>query len=253
MKQTIKRKTITKVDTSCRSQIKILGEAKMFKELVRRLVLSNKSDDHSEIWNAFCKENISHEIVSRNTSFRQYTLPENESDILKNENLPEEFWQKLFLGLRDQGCKNVTIETEQVVNIRIAGIERELTLENLDQNVLEDYGDLLTTQTAIPDIMIPQDDKSLLKDELREKYENLKRKHDNEQARKAFFSTLINSPEAKRLQNLQSQEAEFYVQDQLIKLWRKLNIPGVILRGVQTYENVGRHLSEFGIKLSKLR
>ena len=226
----------------------------MFKELVKKLVLCNKSNDHSEIWNAFCKENVSPEIVSKNTSFQQYNLPEkNESDILKNETLPEEFWQKLFLCLRDKGCKNVTIETEQVVKIRIAGIERELTLDSLDQNVLEDYGDLLTTQTAIPEIMIPQDDKSLLKDELREKYENLKRKHDNEQARKAFLSTLINSPEAKRLQNLQSQEAEFYVQDQLIKLWRQLNIPGVILRGVQTYENVGRHLSEFGIKLSKLR
>ena len=223
----------------------------MFEELVKKLVLCNKSNDHSEIWNAFCKENVSPEIVSKNTSFQQYNLPE--SDILKNETLPEEFWQKLFLCLRDKGCKNVTIETEQVVKIRIAGIERELTLDSLDQNVLEDYGDLLTTQTAIPEIMIPQDDKSLLKAELKEKYENLKKKLNDEQAIKASLSTLKNLPEAKRLQNLQSQEAEFYVQDQIIKLWRQLKIPGVILRGVRTYENVGKHLSEFGIKLSKLR
>ena len=64
---------------------------------------------------------------------------------------------------------------------------------------------------------------------------------------------LLESPEAQRLKAIQSKEAEYYVQDQLVKVCEKLSLPLVVLRGVQTYSDVGKHLTEFGIKFSKLR
>ena len=227
----------------------------MFKGIVTRLVLSSKDKDNSSIWNSFCRENLYQECVSRNVIFKN-KLPENatESEILKNMDLPDDkFWQELFISLRDAGCKSVHLEPEQMILVQCAGIERELTIEKLDENVLDDYGDICKTQTAIPETMILEEDKKLLMEDLKRKYENsVKRKH-NEWQTRAFLTLLLESPEAQRLKAIQSKEAEYYVQDQLIKACEKFNLPLVVLRGVQTYSNVGKHLTEFGIKLSKLR
>ena len=226
----------------------------MFKGIVTQLVLSRKDKDISSIWNSFCRENLYQECVSRNVKFENKLLENaTESEILKNVDLPDGFWQELFISLRDAGCKNVHLQPEQAIAVQCAGIERELTLNNLDENVLDDYGDICKTQTAIPDIMILEEDKKLLMEDLKRKYENsMKRKHNECQTRE-FLALLLESPEAQRLKAIQSKEAEYYVQDQLIKVCEKLNLPLVVLRGIQTYSNVGKHLTEFGIKLSKLR
>merc|ERR1711860_459698 len=80
--------------------------------------------------------------------------------------------------------------------------------------------------------------------------EELKRTYEN--SIEASRRELLESPESKRLKDIQSMEAEYYVQDKLIKVCENLNLPLVVLRGVQTFSNVGKHLTEFGIKLSKL-
>ena len=223
----------------------------MFKGIVTQLVASIKDKDTSSIWNTFCGENLYQECVSRNVKFKNNF--NSFIDILKNVDLPDEFWQELFISLRDAGCNNVHLEPEQAIAVQCAGIERELTIEKLDENVLNDYGDICKTQTAIPETMILEEDKKLLMEDLKRKHENsMKRKHD-EGSTRAFLALLLESPEAQRLKLIQSKEAEYYVQDQLIKVCEKLNLPLVVLRGVQTYSNVGKHLTEFGIKLSKLR
>ena len=230
----------------------------MFQELVTQLtrsidVAQCPSWDYSPIWNSFKREMIIPECLSTNMKFKNINLPDKLIDVLYLENVPEEFWHELFLVLRDSGCKNVEITTEQVVRIQCAGVEKELTLERLDENMLEDYENILRSQTSIPETMIFEEDKKILMENLKVSYQNtVKRKHDDE-PEPVMMNVLLESAEAKRLQNIQSMEAEFYVQEKLLNIWKKFDIPLVILRGVKTYSNVGKHLSEFGIKLSKLR
>ena len=72
------------------------------------------------------------------------------------------FWEKLFLLLRDMGCEEIQIRREKVVSVQCAGEERQLTLADLEENILEDYGDILHTQTAIPDTILFEEDKKML-------------------------------------------------------------------------------------------
>ena len=228
----------------------------MFQELVTQLTRTVKvcpSCDYSPIWNSFKREMIIPECLSHNMKLKNIKLPDKLLDVIYLENVPEEFWHELFLVIRDSGCKNVQITTEQVVRIQCAGVEKELTLERLDENMLEDYENILRSQTSIPETMIFEEDKKILMENLKVSYQNtVKRKHDDE-PEPVMMNVFLESAEAKRLQNIQSMEAEFYVQEKLLNIWKKFDIPLVILRGVKTYSNVGKHLSEFGIKLSKLR
>ena len=126
------------------------------------------------------------------------------------------------------------------------------TLSELDSNVIQDYGDILHSQTAIPETIHFENNKELLKAELKKSFED-QTKGKSEQEIKKLLSKIKKSSDAQQLKSIQSQEAEFYVQEQLLKLGQEKNLPMVILRGVKTFQDIGRHLLVYGIELSKLR
>ena len=61
------------------------------------------------------------------------------------------------------------------------------------------------------------------------------------------------SSEAKALQNRVAMKAEYDVQRSIKRAMEEYNIPAFIFRGVNTYDDVGRFLESFGLKMSKLK
>ena len=61
------------------------------------------------------------------------------------------------------------------------------------------------------------------------------------------------SSEAKALQNRVAMKAEHDVQRSIKRAMEEYNIPAFIFRGVNTYDDIGRFLESFGLKMSKLK
>ena len=62
-----------------------------------------------------------------------------------------------------------------------------------------------------------------------------------------------NSNDAQNLQQRVAMKAEEKVQRHIEWAFRQCNIPVVVLRGINTYKNIGQFLRSFGIKVSKLK
>ena len=58
---------------------------------------------------------------------------------------------------------------------------------------------------------------------------------------------------AKALQKRVAMRAEYDVQRSIKRAMEEYNIPVYIFRGVNTYDDVGRFLESFGLKMSKLK
>ena len=58
---------------------------------------------------------------------------------------------------------------------------------------------------------------------------------------------------AKALQKRVAMRAEYDVQRSIKRAMEEFNIPVYIFRGVNTYDDVGRFLESFGLKMSKLK
>ena len=61
------------------------------------------------------------------------------------------------------------------------------------------------------------------------------------------------SSDAKALQRRVAMKAERDVQRSIKRAMEEYNIPAYIFRGVNTYDDVGRFLKSFGLKMSKLK
>ena len=61
------------------------------------------------------------------------------------------------------------------------------------------------------------------------------------------------SSDAKALQRRVAMKAEHDVQRSIKRAMEEYNIPVYIFRGVNTYDEVGRFLESFGLKMSKLK
>ena len=237
----------------------------MFKEIVKSLFELKEGKSFSPIWNVFRNENSS--LISLKETLRR--IPDHicfKNDILykleaicTNSDLfdafreeDDTFWEKLFLILRDLGCEEIQIRREKLVSVHCAGEERQLTLADLEENILEDYGDILHTQTAIPDTILFEEDKKMLMYDIKRVFESQTTgKSDYET--KNIFSQIKKSSEAKCIKDIQSLEAEFYVQNKLIELGREKCVSMIVLRGIKSYGYVGKFLEGFGLKFSKLR
>ena len=241
----------------------------MYKKLTKKLLDSQKGNsDHSPIWDVFNEETICSEVLNQAlnkipSKFKNKKLQEDDQNttiasLLKDRTLSDAFWEQFFFSLRDIGCEKFlisgTLDTSKAITVKCAGDDLDINLEKLDQNVLTDYCNILHGQTAVPEIILFDEDKKVMMEQIKKKYEkSLKRKHVSDPDGKTSLLLMKESPEAKHLHDLQSKEAEFYVQQKLIDLGKAKNICMFVLRGLQTYENVGKHLQTFGIKLSKLR
>ena len=237
----------------------------MLKEIFEKLSRSKTGKDYSPIWNVYKQENIRpallEEIIDKypvseecQTIIKhtlQKTKTKNESLpiihlLLRDESLSESFWEELYIVLRDFGCKNVQLNPHEVIKVKCAGDEFHLGIEELDFCLLEDFPAILGTQTAIPETILLQDDREIL-------MKNLKRLYEQGVQNPTKLSVIKNSAEARRLNNIRAEEAELFVQEKLLEVGKYENLVFVVLRGIKTHQNVGRHLEAFGIKLSKLR
>ena len=68
-----------------------------------------------------------------------------------------------------------------------------------------------------------------------------------------ILSKIQKSVEAQHIKDIQSLEAEVFVQKMLIDLGKKENVTMVVFRGINTYGYIGQFLEEFGLSFSKLR
>ena len=257
----------------------------MFKELFKKLHgASDKEKSDSPIWSVFIKENLVYSSVKEKMKnypkiFKKFEKYDSHSNIQAFENLPyldlnsfetfpfpnsdlifdafpkekdTKFWQNLFLNFRDIGCKNIDINQDQVLSVICAGEQREVTFQELNSNMFEDYGDILTTQTTIPERILYQEDKEMLMVQSKTNFmEKVKGKSAEES--ELVLSNIQNTSEAQRIKDIQSLEAEVFVQKMLIELGKTENISMVVFRGINTYAYLGRNLERFGLKFSKLR
>ena len=91
--------------------------------------------------------------------------------------LDEHFWMKLFIIIRDQGCKDIDINAKLQVNS--SGELLRMSLAEAESHIIRDYGDIFNTQISVPGIQVlnvAKDDliKGLQMEEEKEKEKRLK-------------------------------------------------------------------------------
>ena len=214
----------------------------MFKEIFQALLNNQKvvNDD----WEFFKRAKI--KILDILTSnFHHYPEVQdclNRSDeeavshLLNKAQMSEDFWQKLFCAVRDQAPKPAI--TNQEVQVYSSGVLVTKTLSELEGSILDEYVDIYNSQIAIPDGVIYEGDTQYLEQKLKKRWK--------------AGEKIDESSDAKHLQNIIATKAEVYIQNKIIEAAKSQGLPITVLRGVETYKDVGKHLQKYGIKLSKL-
>ena len=77
------------------------------------------------------------------------------------------------------------------------------------------------------------------------------KKEHKKSAEKQALVDLKKTPEANMLQKQQADRAEVIVQEGIYNAVKKHGIVATVLRGIETYQQVGKFLESFGIKCSK--
>ena len=238
----------------------------MFKELFKKLFdASDGEKSKSPIWSEFRKENLTVTSLRETLSNIKDDISCKNDILSKFENIDsalglleafhkedEKFWENLFLILRDIGCEKISIKKDRVISVMCAGEKREVAFEDLNSRILTDYGDILNTQTAIPEGVLYEEDKRILMSYLKSLYDKLGKDKSEEEC-KSILLTIQQSPEAKRIKDMQSLEAEILVQNKMIELGKSKDIAMATFRGIKTYGYLGRFLEGFGVQFSKLR
>ena len=151
---------------------------------------------------------------------------------------------------------------------------KQITMVELEDKFVSENRDRLKSQTSVPDQMIHEDlidaylSTSSVKDSLKKSYEGKlaearealaaenpkwKTEQVEKQAAVQAKKEVKGSSEAKSLQNRVAMMAEHEVQKSIKRAMEEYQIPVFIFRGVNTYDDVGRLLESFGIKMSKLK
>ena len=238
----------------------------MFKELFKKLYdASDGEKAKSPIWSEFRKENLTVSRLRETLNSISDDISCKNDILSKFENIDstlglfeafheedEKFWKNLFLILRDHGCKKIDIKRNQVISVQCAGETREVTFEELGSSILNDYGDILNSQTAIPETVLFEEDKKMLMENLKREFES-KTYGKSEKEIKSILSQVKQSSHAQLIKSHQSLEAEILVQNEMIKLGKEENVTMVVFRGIKTFEYIGQFLTGFGLEFSKIR
>ena len=248
----------------------------MYKEIFEALLDSKK--DHNVAWDCFRRERIKineETLQHLPTDSPHYsTLAEclrSKKDGAAIDSLLEDddLWKSLLFAVRDQTVKGLDLSKQEPIQVLSSGVTFSKTLSELEESVLEDYGDIYNTQIAIPDGVIFTEDKGYLKQKLKTEFDShmkcqcssyLMRKPGAHKCSKCLpddnqrqlIKKINDSCDAKHLQNIIAAEAEVFIQDTIIEAARSGGLPVTVMRGVQTYKDVGKHLERYGIELSKL-
>ena len=149
-----------------------------------------------------------------------------------------------------------------------------MTMADIEDQFFSENPHMLTSFINVPDQIIHEDliDSHLntesVKDSLKKSYEGKlaeakealaaenpkwKTEQVEKQADVQAKKEVKGSSEAKSLQNRVAMIAEHEVQKSIKRAMEEYQIPVFIFRGVNTYDDVGRLLESFGIKMSKLK
>ena len=101
--------------------------------------------------------------------FQKYLneMNENEWKKLEDENLSNnDDWMDFFLTVRDRGHKN--LDEDEKVDIVCSGVKGKMKLSSVEDTVIQEYGDIFNSQIAIPEVVIFNENKDDLKNNLKD-------------------------------------------------------------------------------------
>ena len=149
-----------------------------------------------------------------------------------------------------------------------------MTMTDIEQKFFSENPDLLTAQRSVPDQMVHDDlidahfNTESVREFLKRTYENrfteakmtlaaddpklAKDEVEKQAAAQAKMETK-ESREANLLQYRVAMKAEDEVQKSILKAMKEFNIPAYIFRGVNTYDDIGKFLEGFDMKMSMLK
>ena len=186
--------------------------------------------------------------------------------------LCDNFWRLLFSEIRDRACHPIDLNT--TVPIVEGGFTKHMTMEDIEKKFASENPNILTSFESVPDQMIHEDlidahfNTDSVKESLRMAYgtklseakatlltanPKLKPEEVEKQAAAQAKKEMKESSEAKLLQNRVAMMAEDKVQKSIRRAMKQFNIPVFVFRGVNTYDDIGKFVENFGIKLSKLK
>ena len=193
-------------------------------------------------------------------------------DLMANcTRLHGDIWHRLFAVIRDR--KSGPIGTDTEVNI-LEGGQTSLTTIQLkaEEKLRFEHPGIFTSQTSIPDQMIHEDqiDAQFNAESFRGTL-NYEKKRSQAQKTLAKDNSKWNPAEVEKQASAQAKketkqskeneliksrvamEAEYKVQKQIEMAMKEYNIPALVLRGVNTYKDIGQFLEHYGIKVSRLK
>ena len=132
-----------------------------------------------------------------------------------------QFWWNFLLGVRDQGCQENLSQNDPIL-ISCSGDIRNMTWSQINTLVTKDYGDILTSQIAIPEIKIESEDKKELAKSIEMEFENKskgKSPDEREKIKKEMKATI----KSKHLHDIRARDAEVKVMDDILQYCKVRN------------------------------
>ena len=153
----------------------------IFKEIFLDLRDSKNKDPHP-MWDLFKKEQfqlrynlVDSLLITEAQKNKLKDLLENHEKLFKEldedaELFDDKFWLNFLLGVRDQGCHKSSYDFP--VPITCSGDIRNMTWAQINTLVTKDYGDILSSQIAIPEIKVETEDKNELAKSIEKEFKN---------------------------------------------------------------------------------
>ena len=190
---------------------------------------------------------------------------------MDNESMfDNEVWKRIIFFIRDRESR--PLDKKKTIAVTEGGRVRQMNNSDLEEKLLADMPDLLISQTCIPEHLVNDDSELLNSDELRQKLKTMfesevqkkllenemhskmtevQAKQAKDSAEKQTLADMKKTWEASTLQKRQADAAEATVQQAIFRAAIKHGVVLTVLRGISTFKNVARHLTDLGIQCSK--
>ena len=239
----------------------------IFLKLFKASKLKNPEDDGNinKVWSMFQEDNFTIEksfidqdiftMEQKNSFKREFPTDGQFGKLMRalEQNIifdDDKVWREMFFATRNKNCKSLR---PGKLKVKVAGREESLGIDELETRMMEDIPDLFNTQVNVPQVPEFSENKEELILKLEQDFEKIQRTYQSEENKKEKLQALKSSTAATLLAKHHADDAEILVQKAIIEIGQKYDIPMVVLRGVKTYEFIGKYLEPLGLKLSKLK
>ena len=186
--------------------------------------------------------------------------------------LKDDTWRLLFTAIRDG--VSCLISRDKKVPIVMGGQARLMTLQEIEEKLIQEDPGIFTSQSSVPDQMIHNDlmdaqfNTENFRKSLKKSYENRLSKEKEtmkknnpklkpgELEKKAAAQAKLETKQSKEAQILKlrvAMMAEHKYQKSIERVMKEYGIPALVLRGVNTYKDIAKFLESFGIEVSRLK